>query len=77
MRTQCASALKLFLLAIIATLPSPSAVHAQPQTPELFTYAELVQLYETQNPSDALQVKLDRLLTTPFVRMLHVRTAPG
>ncbi|HWF88093.1 MAG TPA: endonuclease/exonuclease/phosphatase family protein [Pyrinomonadaceae bacterium] len=56
------SALKLLLLTIIAA----SAAHAQ-QAPELFTYAELLQLYETQNLPNDLQAKLDRLLTTPFV----------
>lgn len=55
-------ALKIFLLTIIAA----SAVCGQ-KTPELFTYAELVQLYETEKLPNDLQVKLDRLLTTPFV----------
>ncbi len=66
LRTRCGSALKLLLLAIIAALTCTSAVHGQP-APELFTYAELIQLYETQNLPANLQVKLDRLLTTPFV----------
>jgi hypothetical protein len=66
LRTQCRSALKLLLLAIIAALTCTSAAHGQP-APEFFTYAELIQLYETQNLPNALQVKLDRLLTTPFV----------
>jgi hypothetical protein len=55
-------ALKIFLLTIIAA----SAVYGQP-APELFTYPELVQLNETPNLPNDLQVKLDRLLTTPFV----------
>ena len=55
--------LTVFLPALLAVLP----VHAQTQAPELFTYAELLQLNETRNPPEALQVKLDRLLTTPFV----------
>jgi endonuclease/exonuclease/phosphatase family metal-dependent hydrolase len=55
----------IFLLAIFAVFPATSK--AQQQSPELFTYAELVQLYETPNPPEALQVKLDRLLTTPFI----------
>lgn len=59
-RSKCA--LKIFLLTIIAA----SAVYGQP-APELFSYAELVQLYETQNLPNDLQEKLDRLLTTPFV----------
>ena len=52
----------IFLLTIIAA----SAVYGQ-QAPELFTYAELVQLYDTEKLPNDLQVKLDRLLTTPFV----------
>src|SRR6185295_18374718 len=59
------TALKTVLL--LASLSFTAAVQAQQQAPELFTYAELVQLYETPNLPDALQVKLDRLLTTPFV----------
>ena len=62
MQTRCGLALKILLLTVITA----SAVHGQ-QAPELFTYAELVQLYETQNLPNDLQVKLDRLLTTPFV----------
>jgi endonuclease/exonuclease/phosphatase family metal-dependent hydrolase len=65
-RTPRGSAFKLLPLAIIAALTFTSAVYGQ-QAPELFTYAELVQLYETQNLPEALQAKLDRLLTTPFV----------
>ena len=59
------TALRTFCL--LASLSMFSAVHAQQPAPELFTYAELIQLYETPNLPDALQVKLDRLLTTPFV----------
>ena len=46
---------------------SASATRAQQQPPEVFTYAELVQLYENQNLPEALQAKLNRLLTTPFI----------
>jgi endonuclease/exonuclease/phosphatase family metal-dependent hydrolase len=42
------------------------AVNAQ-QGPDLFSYRELVQLYEQETPPDALQNKLHRLLTMPFV----------
>ncbi|HJT26384.1 MAG TPA: endonuclease/exonuclease/phosphatase family protein [Pyrinomonadaceae bacterium] len=55
----------ILLLAIFAVFPATSK--AQQQPPELFTYAELIQLYETPNLPEALQVKLDRLLTTPFI----------
>ena len=66
LRTRCGSALTLLIPAIFTALTCTSAVHGQP-APELFTYAELIQLYETQDLPAALQVKLDRLLTTPFV----------
>jgi len=42
------------------------AVNAQ-QGPDLFSYRELVQLYEQETPPTALQNQLHRLLTTPFV----------
>jgi endonuclease/exonuclease/phosphatase family metal-dependent hydrolase len=57
--------LRLSLLVLIAAVAGGLSVHAQ--QPELFTYDELVQLYETQDLPQALQAKLDRLLTTPFV----------
>ena len=44
-----------------------SAANAQQRAPELLTYAELVQLYEQETPPEALQKKLQLLLTTPFV----------
>lgn len=59
--------LKLLLLASFASLLNAMAVQAQQQAPELLTYQELVQLYEQETPPDALQNKLRRLLTTPFV----------
>jgi endonuclease/exonuclease/phosphatase family metal-dependent hydrolase len=59
--------LKLLLLASIACSLFVAEVHAQQQAPELLTYNELVQLYEQKNPPSALQSKLQRLLTTPFV----------
>ena len=34
---------------------------------ELLNYAELVELYELDNPSGQLQIKLQKLLTTPFL----------
>jgi endonuclease/exonuclease/phosphatase family metal-dependent hydrolase len=51
---------------LLVFLSLTSAVYGQ-QAPELFTYSELVQLYETRNLPEPLQAKLDRLLTTPFV----------
>jgi endonuclease/exonuclease/phosphatase family metal-dependent hydrolase len=58
---------KRMLLTSFACLLIPAAAAARQQTPELFTYDELVQLYERENLPDALQGKLRRLLTTPFV----------
>jgi endonuclease/exonuclease/phosphatase family metal-dependent hydrolase len=58
---------KLLLLASFVCLLIPVAADAQPQAPELLTYDELVQLYEQETPPEALQDKLRRLLTTPFV----------
>ena len=55
------------LLVFLLLLSNAAVIRAQEQTPELFTYAELVQLYETPPLPSALQAKLDRLLTTPFV----------
>jgi endonuclease/exonuclease/phosphatase family metal-dependent hydrolase len=65
------TALKVSLLILL----SFTSLNAQ-QQPELFTYAELLQLYETQNLPEALQVKLDRLLTTPFVSNSAAARAP-
>ncbi len=40
----------------------------QPADPELLTYDEIIQLYQNENPPAPLQQKLNKLLTTPFVR---------
>jgi endonuclease/exonuclease/phosphatase family metal-dependent hydrolase len=58
---------KLLLLASFASLLIPAPTNAQQPAPELFTYDELVQLYEQETPPSALQDKLHRLLNTPFV----------
>ncbi len=50
-----------------ALLVLAGPANAQKQSPELFTYNELVQLYEQETPPQALQDKLRLLLTTPFV----------
>ncbi|HEU4594685.1 MAG TPA: endonuclease/exonuclease/phosphatase family protein [Pyrinomonadaceae bacterium] len=57
----------LLLLASFACSLNAGGVRAQHLAPELLTYDELVQLYEQETPPAALQTKLDRLLTTPFV----------
>ena len=59
--------LQPLLLASFACLLTSVAVDGQQRAPELLTYDELVQLYEEENPPDALQSKLHSLLTTPFV----------
>ena len=59
-------ALKLLLIPSVVCLFISVAVNAQPG-PDLFNYQELVQLYEQETASDALQTKLHRLLTIPFV----------
>jgi endonuclease/exonuclease/phosphatase family metal-dependent hydrolase len=58
---------KRILLSSFVCLLIPAAAAARQQKPELLTYDELVQLYEQETPPDALQDKLRRLLTTPFV----------
>ncbi len=40
----------------------------QPPDPELLTYDEIIQLYQNEDPSPPLRQKLNKLLTTPFVR---------
>lgn len=57
----------ILLPVFLLLLTNAAVIHAQEQIPDLFTYAELVQLYETQPLPPTLQAKLDRLLTTPFV----------
>jgi endonuclease/exonuclease/phosphatase family metal-dependent hydrolase len=66
--------LTLLLIPAILCLFICVAVNAQPG-PELLSYQELVQLYEQETPPDALQNKLNRLLTTPFVS--NAATARG
>jgi endonuclease/exonuclease/phosphatase family metal-dependent hydrolase len=40
----------------------------QPSDPQLLSWDELIQLYQQDNPPAELREKLNRLLTTPFVR---------
>lgn len=65
---------RFLLIPSIICLFISVAVNAQ-QAPELFSYTELVQLYEQETPPAALQNKLHRLLTTPFVS--NAATARG
>ena len=48
-------------------MPHASAYRISETGPPLLTFNELIQLYEQDIPNDQLQLKLDRLLTTPFV----------
>ena len=66
--------LKLFLIASFLCSFISVAVNAQ-QGPELFSYPELVQLYEQETPAVALQDELHLLLTTPFLS--NAATARG
>ena len=43
-------------------------ITSQPADPELLTYDEIIQLYQDENPPAPLQERLNKLLTTPFVR---------
>ncbi len=56
-------------LLVVSGLVCLTAVNikAQNSNPELFTYPELVQLYEDPVPAEKLQKKLTELMTTPFV----------
>ena len=56
----------LLLNAAVICLFISVAVSAQ-QGPDLFSYRELVQLYEQETLPEPLETKLQRLLTTPFV----------
>src|SRR5215213_982850 len=58
--------LTLLLVPSVLCLFISVGVNAQ-QGPDLFSYRELVQLYEQETPPTALQNQLHRLLTTPFV----------
>ena len=58
---------RLLLFASVACLLAPATSSAQQRAPQLFTYDELVQLYEQAAPPAALRDKLRRILTTPFV----------
>lgn len=69
------SALTPLLLASFACLLMALEANAQQQAPGLLTYDELVQLYEQEDPPEALHDKLRRLLTTPFVS--NAATAGG
>lgn len=64
------------LFAFFASLLIPIFANAQQQAPALLSYDELVQLYEQETPPAALQDKLNRLLTTPFVSNSSRAAAP-
>ena len=56
------------LIAVVLLCFQISLVQATPHSStELLTYKELVELYERESPSAHIQLKLQNLLTTPFV----------
>jgi endonuclease/exonuclease/phosphatase family metal-dependent hydrolase len=58
---------KLFILVfVLSVLTQPAQPGVRPPA-DLLTFEELVELYERDEPSAQLQVKLQKLLTTPFV----------
>lgn len=57
----------IFQLTLTFTFIALAVPAAPAQNPELFTYEELVQLYEQPVPAEPLQRKLTALLNTPFV----------
>jgi endonuclease/exonuclease/phosphatase family metal-dependent hydrolase len=65
----------LLLCLLVSCLPRAAAAQVPAKTPDLFTYEELVQLYEQTDPPEPLQNKLNLLLTTPFVS--NAATARG
>src|SRR5687768_14394227 len=61
-----AALLFVMLVSTISVLPAATAATAR-SGPPLLTYDELVNFYEKEIPHEALQSKLEILLTTPFV----------
>ena len=59
--------LRLVLSIALTSLISSSTARAQNSPPALFTYSELVALYEQESLPDELRLKLERLTTTPVV----------
>lgn len=61
--------LRVITLLVVLVL-CPHALRGQQaaqSSPQLLTYAELVELYENPTPAAGLQAKLEKLLTTPVV----------
>jgi len=60
----------LSILVAVTLLPSTGWTEGlpQPSDPQLLTFQEIRELYQDENPPRALQEKLEKLLTTPFVR---------
>ncbi len=67
---------RVFLCVIIFCASIPPAQPAVHAAADLLTYDELVRLYEQHNPSEELQIKVQKLLTTPFVNNEHAASAP-
>ncbi|HYJ86701.1 MAG TPA: endonuclease/exonuclease/phosphatase family protein [Pyrinomonadaceae bacterium] len=62
---------RVFLCVFIFCASLPQAQPAVPPAAELLTYNELVKLYEQIIPSEELRIKVQKLLTTPFVNNEH------
>ncbi len=56
-----------FLIVLLLAVPLGAVPSGAGSTADLLTYQELVALYEFDSPSEQLQGKLQKLLTTPFV----------
>lgn len=63
--TKALLCLLVFCASILPANPAPNS------SIELLTYNELVELYERETPTEALQSKVQKLLTTPFVNNEH------
>jgi endonuclease/exonuclease/phosphatase family metal-dependent hydrolase len=57
---------KLLSLLIFCLVLQP-VQGAPASTPDLLSYKELLELYEREEPSEQIQIKLQKLLTVPFV----------
>ena len=68
--------LALLLSLFFALSPARPTSANSPRGPETFSHAELVRLYHSDPPPASLGLKLERLLTTPFVGRAETVVAP-
>lgn len=57
----------VFFFVILIAISTTASRATSRRTADLFSYEELVELYEHDVPSEELLIKLQKLLTTPFV----------